>query len=335
MTSSDHPRGQILAIVAGGLVILLLAVGLVIDTGLSWVVRRDTQNAADLASLAGTKVITDHYRDGPLTGADVYAAIESNAIENDCVDSCTWSAQYVTAPAVDGYVGDYEELKLGPVVDGGTIPATAQGVKVEVEQPSETQFMRLIGITDVQVSTSAVALTASLPTIPPGVLLPVAMSPPNAMVAGEIYDITDGLDGPGNFGWLSWNDDNDANTLVESICTPNNPEFTIPPGPGGAIYIPGAPGVMNKQEGRDCLDEYIANGTPILIPIWDGTHPGGGSGAQYRIIGFAAFVLTSRDQPAVKNIQGAFQEYFPLLTVPAGYNPPSSDDHGYFLGLVR
>ncbi len=215
------------------------------------------------------------------------------------------------------------------MVDGGAIPPTAQGVKVEVGQPSETQFMRLIGITDVQVSTSAVALTASMPTIPPGVLLPAAMSPPNTMVPGEIYDITDGLDGPGNFGWLSWNDDNDANTLVESICTPNNPEITVP------FYIPGAPGAMNKKEGRDCLDEYIANGTPILIPIWDGTHPGNGSGAEYKIIGFASFVLTSRDQPAVKNIQGAFQEYFPLLTVPAGFNPPSSDDPTYFLGLVR
>ena len=77
VSRSEDPRGQILVIVAGGLVILLLAVGLVIDTGLSFVVRRDAQNVGDLASLAGTKVVADHYTDGGRTGAQVYAAVQS------------------------------------------------------------------------------------------------------------------------------------------------------------------------------------------------------------------------------------------------------------------
>ena len=138
MSRSDDPRGQILVIVAGGLVILLLAVGLVIDTGLSFIVRRDAQNIGDLASLAGTKVVADHYVDGGRTGAQVYAAVRASAIENGCAGTCTWEAEYVAAPPVAGA----DEPALGPVVNGGTIPATTQGVQVTVDRPSPTQFMK-------------------------------------------------------------------------------------------------------------------------------------------------------------------------------------------------
>lgn len=325
MTRTDDPRGQILAIVAGGLVILLLAVGLVIDTGLSWVTRRDAQNAADLASLAGTKVVTDHYVDGGRTGAQVWAAINANVTENGCVDPCTWEAEYVAAPATIGGA----EAGLAPVTNGGSIPGTAQGVRVTVDRPSATQFMRIIGIDEVPVSAVGTALTASPPTIPPGVLLPIAMSPPENMVPGTHYNITDGMDGPGNFGWLSWDGSNDAGGLSQSVCIPDNPEITVP------AYIPGNPGKKNRADLRACFDGYIADGTTVLVPIWDGTHPGNGNNAEYRIIGFASFVLTYRSQPAVDNIQGAFVEYYPLPTVPAGFHPPTPGDTTYFLGLVR
>ena len=323
--NSEHPRGQILVIVAGGLIILLLAVGLVIDTGIGFITRRGAQNVADLASLAGTKVIADHYVNGGRTGAQVFAAIDANATDNECVDPCTWSAEYVAAPATVGGI----EPVLAPVTNGGTIPPTAQGVKVTVDQPYDTQFMRLIGQDTVDVGASGVSLTASPPTIGPGVLIPVAMAPPENMVPGDTYNITDGKDGPGNFGWLSWTGANAAGILADSICNPDNPEITVP------TYVPGNPGKKNKSELRNCLDDYITNGTTVLIPIWDGTHPGNGNNTQYRIIGFAAMVLTYHSQPAVDNIQGRFVEYYGLPTVPAGFHPPSADDPTYFMGLVR
>jgi Flp pilus assembly protein TadG len=325
MSRSDDPRGQILVIVAGGLVILLLAVGLVIDTGLSFVVRRDVQNVGDLASLAGTKVVADHYVDGGRTGAQVFAAVQASAVDNGCTGTCTWAAEYVAAPPTQGA----SEPVLGPVVNGGTIPVTTQGVRVTVDRPSPTQFMKLIGINEVPVETHATALTARLPTLPAGVLLPVAMSPPTNMVPGDVYNITDGMDGPGNFGWLSWTGDNAANILSSSVCNPDNPEITVP------LYVPGNPGKKNRADLRDCLNEYIEQGTTLLIPIWDGTHPGNGNNAQYRIIGFAAMVLSHISQPAVDNIQGAFIEFYPLPTVPAGFHPPSSSDTTYYLGLIR
>jgi Flp pilus assembly protein TadG len=313
-------RGQILAIVALGMISFLLAVGLVLDTGIGFMNRRDAQNIADLSAMAGTKTITDHYVKGGRTGADVSTAIDAIAATNGCAGSCTWTATYV----------DGAEGQLGTVTTGGSIPSHAQGVQVAVTRHPETFFMRIIGQTTLDVGTSATALTASSPDVPPGVLLPIGMAPPTDIEPGDVYDITDGRVGPGNFGWLSWTGANDAGTLTDSICTPDNPELTVP------VNIEGGPGTMNRREGRDCLDEYIANGTTVLIPIWDGEDVGNGSHSVYHIIGFAAFILTSRSQPAVDNIQGVFQRYYPLATVPAGFDTePEPGDPTYFLALIR
>ena len=43
----------------------------------------------------------------------------------------------------------------------------------------------------------------------------------------EASDLTDGKDGPGGFGWLSWDGSNSANALSDSICEPSNPPFSL------------------------------------------------------------------------------------------------------------
>jgi hypothetical protein len=314
------PRGQILVIVAGGIVVLTMAVGLVIDSGIGFMNRRDAQNISDLGSMAGTKEIADHYLAGGRTGTQVYDAIEASVTANGCTGTCTWGATYVAG----------DEADLSAVVSAGAIPANAQGVRLVVQRHPETFFMRVIGMDSLNVATTATAVTARSTTAPPGVLLPIAMSPPDPMIPGDTYDITDGTNGPGNFGWLTWTGANDANTLTASVCTPNNPELTVP------LNVEGLPGKKNKAELRACLDEYIANGTTVVIPIWDGSDVGNGSNSTYHIIGFAAFTLTWHSQPAVDNIQGVFHEFYPLLTVPAGFGTqPIPGDATHFIGLVR
>ena len=75
ITARRDERGQILLIAAAGMFVFIALVGLVIDTGVAFRERRNIQNAADLSSLAGTKVIADHYLDGGRTGTEVYDAI--------------------------------------------------------------------------------------------------------------------------------------------------------------------------------------------------------------------------------------------------------------------
>ena len=64
---------------------------------------------------------------------------------------------------------------------------------------------------------------------------------------------------------------------------------------------------------------------------------GNGNNAAYHITGVAAFVLTSRSQPAIDNIQGYFVEYYPYPDVPGGASapPPGPQDTTYFIGLVK
>ena len=56
-TRRSREGGQVLVIVAGGLIALLLGAGLVVDVGFAFAEQRNTQNAADSASKAGAVVL--------------------------------------------------------------------------------------------------------------------------------------------------------------------------------------------------------------------------------------------------------------------------------------
>ncbi|HET7678103.1 MAG TPA: pilus assembly protein TadG-related protein [Candidatus Limnocylindrales bacterium] len=55
--SGSHQRGQILPIVAGGMIALLAIAALVTDLGFSWMLRRQEQNAADAGAVAAARHI--------------------------------------------------------------------------------------------------------------------------------------------------------------------------------------------------------------------------------------------------------------------------------------
>ena len=168
---------------------------------------------------------------------------------------------------------------------------------------------------------------------------------------GQIYDLTDGKDAPGGFGWLSWTGSNAANALADAICNPQNPAFSLDspydsPGAYGGVmgtnpstgetWFPIDPGKSNASAVRACLDGWIDSGATVLLPIYD-LVTGTGNNAAYHITGVAAFVLTSRSQPAIDNIQGYFVEYYPYTDVPGGASapPPGPEDTTYFIGLVK
>ena len=321
-------RGQVAVIFAGGLVTLLLATGLVLDGGIAFLSRREAQNVADLAAMAGTKTIADHYLNGGRSGADVYGSVLSTAVSNACTaaEDCTWTAEYVRPSA------PHVEQTLGPVTNGGAIPGGAQGVRVSVTRQPQTFFVRLAGRDTWQVETQATALTASLAGLPPGGVLPIAVDPPNAnFQPGEVYQLTAGMDGPGNFSWLSWDGSNDAGSLADSICNPNNPYISLQP----PTWVIGDPGKSNSTAVRDCLDTWIRDRTTVLIPTWDQV-VGQGNLFEFRITGMVAVVVTGHGQPGIDSITARFVEYYPLPSIDAGYGGPPVPGAGvFFLGLVR
>jgi hypothetical protein len=175
-------------------------------------------------------------------------------------------------------------------------------------------------------------------------MLPIAMTE-MPIQEGTIYALTSGANGSGNFGWVSWNGSNNPGTLAASICTPNNPPFSLP------AQFPGDPGKSNSSSVRACLQQWVTNRTPVLVPIvlktndpagTPGCSTGGpGNNFTYCIVAIAAFVLTGYSQPAIDQINGRFLGTIPYSVandpnVPGTVNqPPEQDSTLYAIGLAQ
>jgi Flp pilus assembly protein TadG len=349
-------RGQVLVIVAGGLIGLIAIAAFALEGGTVMLNRRDAQNSADLASMAGAHIVAQHYTQSAKNQGNVRTAIEDTLGANDCTAvgnvPCTWTAHFVGSGLVD----------LGLVGSSGPLPAGALGVRVDVTRQPGALLGRILGITDWTISTEGTSITKKPSSAPAGLLVPIAVcgwdatadpndcaqasaspAPGNGVpyVAGQFYDLTDGKDAPGGFGWIAWYGTNDPNSLANSLCTADNPGFSLDspyddPHGAGETWFPGDPGKSNSKGVRDCLDKLIAGLTTVLVPIYDLVE-GNGNKAQYHITGVAAFVLDSREQPAVDNIRGRFVEFYPLTDVAAGtsWTPPDQNDTTTFVGLVK
>jgi Flp pilus assembly protein TadG len=335
-------EGQILVLFAGGLVALLVIVGLVVDGGSAFVNRRDAQNTADLAALAGTKVVADLYVKGssPVT---VYQAVATSALGNNCLGAgdstpCTWAAEYV----------GITQNSLGTVTAGSSPPSGTFGVRVNVNRVPRTFFLGLIGQGTWDVGTQATALTYQAKQVAPaGAMLPIGWRAPADFTYNQVYNFTTGgLDVPGNFGWLSWTGDGSTPTLNGWVCTPSNPEITLPE------YIEGNTGASNSSTIRDCLKRYIDQKIPVLIPVIGEADPpsacpngpvtGNGSSSQYCVIGVVSVILTDytlQGNVAIKEIKGFVQQVYAfqpgVIPANATASPPALNSKFYYLGLVQ
>lgn len=70
--SAGNSRGQVLVMVAAGMVVLIGIAAIVVDLGFSWMLRRQEQNAADPAAVAAARFISDP---DPITGLQSYDAV--------------------------------------------------------------------------------------------------------------------------------------------------------------------------------------------------------------------------------------------------------------------
>jgi Flp pilus assembly protein TadG len=349
-------EGQVLYLFAGAFVVLMLVAGLVVDAGFAFFQRRDAQNVADLAAVAGTQEVAQHYVAATYTSQDVWNAINASTVSNNCTgtapNTCTWSASYVNRS---------QQVLSSVTDDTSAIPGGAMGVQVNIHWPANTiivgPVLSVMGLQPVSVwdvRTTATALAASAKQqAPAGQLLPIAMDGRTNWTPNQPLTITDAqLDNPGAFGWLTWNGIQSAGTVDTSVCTPNNTAFTLP------SWIQSSTGV--KQQGGNssgpgttlgCLNYYMTNQIPVLIPVYDGVSNGSstsctpasqnanGSNTQYCITGVVAMYIDSVNWgPGIKSITGTFlSTYAPpgVITAGLGSTPPAQGDKFYYIGLVR
>lgn len=196
MRNRHSPRGQMLVIVAVALTALIAMAGLIVDGGMAWSNRRQAQNAADAASLAGTRVLglDLKWRASGSPGTAPFANPDASVCDaiNNALDYNENTAQEIDP--IDCYAGspdatyvNFDRVDVGQVGDG--IPFTAQGVRVRATGNSNTFLMGVVGISTIDVNGDAIALAG--PAEPPlGKLMPfVVQNPLGPFVPGTPYEI--------------------------------------------------------------------------------------------------------------------------------------------------
>jgi hypothetical protein len=212
-------RGQIIVLFALASAAMLMVAGFVIDGGFALAQRRASQNAADLAALAGAQVIASFVARDTVNGTDanVRAAIDRTLAANGA-PPITYGAP--DGPAYFDFGGNF----LG-YVGTGTIPAGTTAVRVSSSRSWRPFFLGLIGVTSWDAGATAAARGGYSPGVPPGGnLLPIGVSVQTyesfpICLAGTpaaqctVVDLTEdagntggghlpGL--PGGFGWLKF-----------------------------------------------------------------------------------------------------------------------------------
>lgn len=236
-------RGQVLVIVAAGMIGIIAMVALVIDGGYAWGQQRETQNGADAAAKAGAGALQQMYTGATVTNGDVGCAVAQAATDNEVTLS---SAQYTDFQG--SVISD-----VGACGSSGLPPAQAQGVKANAEQEFDTFLAGIVGFSQLTAAADATAVVAVSEDICPASqgcgVLPVTFprtidtcTGTNGRTVGEDEweilqpengDVLDASNlallplcttGEGSVGWIDYG----CGNMAEQISTPCNGEIPLP-----------------------------------------------------------------------------------------------------------
>ncbi len=339
--ASHSESGQILVIVAASMLVIIGAIGLVIDGGYAWGRQRQAQNGVDAAAEGGAVVLAQRLAGVGRTDADVLAAVAAAAAANELgVPMAYYTDVYGNLLAPDGSVAG--STATAAAVGAGVIPTGGQGVEAHGGALVTTFLARVIGINQLTISADATAVAGYLESTCPASsgcdVLPVTVpittlgcdgqNDPQPVIPPTYWVPTSApltiplcKAGPGNVGWLDWTPTAGGTTeLIQSILYPDNPEIRV----NTWQYIT-ATGNINSAAVEDAINAKY-NGKVAKIPQFDSTcdtaptGPGvndcptghvGGNGQQqwYHLPQFAAFQMCGPDIPecvAAGFTQGAY-----------------------------
>lgn len=285
----EKEKGAVGIVVAIVMVAILMSLGLVVDIGRNYQVRRQLQTAADAGALA--------------------AAI-------DLAKNQSQSVAYATAQtyAEKNFSVPFDQLDI-------TFP-TAKEVKVTVKKNEPTFIVGVLGQNSVQVSASAVAGGRLITTVSSGVV-PIIIPYQSIDAVGPDQESTFNLAGESDdaqqgFFWL-------VNFSDAGAGTPDYADWIENGYPEAVSIGDTANGNGMKAALKSALEERLEENPKMIVPLYDGTQAGGGE-KTYNVVGFAEFVMTGfqlTGQP--KTISG----YFTTGDLADGYSDGSADhDYG-------
>lgn len=278
-------QGQVLPLAAFFLVTVLLGVAaLAIDFGVWYTKSRQVQSVADAAALAAGQ-------DLPGSPSAAVGAAESYAADNDGT------------------------LAGAPVISATDLPNDTVTVAATGQAPAV--FARIFGISSITVHAHASAQAAGVGWVPghgieqdgTGKPIPFAVGSdtveatpldqpttlsygPSAAVAGGQFGLVDFADAKGG---------TPPKTVADWL--ENGFSGTLGPGDYGGItgnkFMP--------QAVRDAMDDVVAAGKPLLLPVFSGTNGASGGPMTYTVVGWAAFVPTGYDASgSTTTLSGSF-----------------------------
>jgi Flp pilus assembly protein TadG len=286
-----EPRGQVLVIVAGGLLVMIAMTGLVVDGGFAWGQQRDNQNAADAASEAGAVVLAEAMTGLPRGDAEVSAAVDASAAANGVDLEGAWYTN-ISGNLVDNSCVEVASTNDAAEVGGGVLPACLNGllgVQAETSKTFETFLVRVIGFDTLTADADATAVAGYLeevcadgndcPVLPVTIPLNTVtcasngeVVPSNPVEEWPYYNVPLTVplckNNPGNVGWLDWTPTaGGTSELITAIGPPTtNKEISVP----SWQYITST-GNLNSAGVEDALNYYAGSQTPVLIPMFDST----------------------------------------------------------------
>jgi Flp pilus assembly protein TadG len=280
MTSiQDRPmareRGQILAVFALGLVAIVAMTGLVLDGGFTFVQRRDQQNVADAAAMAG---------------AYAYGSSSNNTT------TATTVAQSVAA------ANGYTHGTGGITVDVGFDAPGGAGrhITVTISAPHRNYFAGIVGMSTWTVSTTATTV-AGRPNAAYGAM-PIIFNQRafDENGAGSGHELTYGEPPVGStsiplteslFNWTMYCDTCNADTNTVADLINGGGETTV-------VTLDDVIEPLNAgahTAAFNALDAMVGEEFPVPIVNDDG-----------QMVGWAMFHLTASDGSSTKTISGWF-----------------------------
>lgn len=290
--AAREPRGQVLVIVAGGLIVMIALTGVVVDGGFAWGQQRDNQNAADAAAEAGALVLAETLTGVTRTDGDVLNAVDASVAANGVDKIGAWYTNRA-GDLVDNVCAVVTSTADAAEVGGGFIPpctnAQGLGVQADTSKTFDTFLVRVIGFNTLTATADATAVSGYLEEVCPSdgdcLVLPVTVPlngvtcdgsgdvvPSNPVTEWPYYNVSITIplckNNPGNVGWLDWTPTaGGTSELIDVIGPPTiHPKVGIP----SWQYIT-ATGNTNSSELEDALNYYAQNQIPVLIPMFDST----------------------------------------------------------------
>ena len=147
-TAMHRERGQILVIFTIAIVAIIGMVGLVLDGGSAFAQRRDEQNVADLAAVAG-------------------ATAHLNATGDSATKLAAADAAAQAIAAANGYANGVDNVVVTVTPTSNVFAATVQ---VDITKPHRNNFAAIMGMPTWPVSVTATAISSDSPNAANGAM---------------------------------------------------------------------------------------------------------------------------------------------------------------------